>query len=102
MPPPSTDVERLHIVTYNMTCAVFRDELRLPKAVEVLEQQRADVYLLQEVSRACLKELREARWVQAGYHVSDVNGNTFRDNKDGLVRFLLVNPFRSLSGGALC
>lgn len=80
--------QRMSVVTYNVTSDKVSNRVRHPKILSLLEAQRPDFILLQEVTPSLLQKLLEQPWARQSYFLSDISGATFGEHKIGQVRAL--------------
>jgi len=77
---PITDA-RLSVVSYNVWFEKRNQEARAQAMFKILEESNAGIIALQEVTPDFLMWLRDERWVQENYVLSDSVGTTLRGSE---------------------
>lgn len=91
-----TSPAKLTLLTYNLWFDQFRWRDRLTSALAEVDEHRADIIGLEEVTPEFLELILATDWVRSDYWVSDVSGETLQPNG---VLLLARHPLQRL---ALC
>ena len=74
---PQPEPEQMRLTTWNVLNDMFNAELihsdkRIPILLQILEQEEADIIILEEVTTLFVQLLQKEPWVQAHYFLSDI------------------------------
>ncbi|CAF1318321.1 unnamed protein product [Adineta steineri] len=81
----------LRAITYNIWFNKEHQQLRFQSLSPLLQQSKAHIICLQEVTKSILEQLISQPWVQQHYFVSDIDGSTFLNGQESYGVVMLID-----------